>query len=86
MKLAIVGYGKMGRLIEQLAPEYGFSVHACIDIGDDFAELFDIRRAFRKQHLGRPGIVENGSKRLVQFVRDGVRHRARRAGTSNFVQ
>lgn len=26
--LAIVGYGKMGRLIEQLAPEYGFSVRA----------------------------------------------------------
>ncbi len=24
--LAIIGYGKMGRLIEQLAPEYGFSV------------------------------------------------------------
>jgi 4-hydroxy-tetrahydrodipicolinate reductase len=24
-KLAIVGYGKMGRLIEQLAPEFGFS-------------------------------------------------------------
>jgi 4-hydroxy-tetrahydrodipicolinate reductase len=28
MKLAIVGYGKMGRLIEQLAPEYGFTIHA----------------------------------------------------------
>jgi 4-hydroxy-tetrahydrodipicolinate reductase len=26
--LAIVGYGKMGRLIEQLAPEYGFDVRA----------------------------------------------------------
>jgi 4-hydroxy-tetrahydrodipicolinate reductase len=38
MKLAIIGYGKMGRLIEQLAPEYGFSVHARIDIGDDFAQ------------------------------------------------
>ena len=25
-KLAIVGYGKMGRLIEQFAPEYGFTV------------------------------------------------------------
>ncbi len=25
-RLAIVGYGKMGRLIEQLAPEYGFAV------------------------------------------------------------
>ena len=38
MKLAIVGYGKMGRLIEQLAPEHGFSVHARIDIGDDFGQ------------------------------------------------
>ena len=36
MKLAIVGYGKMGRLIEQLAPEYGFTVQARIDLGDDF--------------------------------------------------
>ena len=31
--LAIVGYGKMGRLIDQLAPEYGFSVTARVDIG-----------------------------------------------------
>jgi 4-hydroxy-tetrahydrodipicolinate reductase len=37
VKLAIVGYGKMGRLIEQLAPEYGFTVHAKIDLGDDLA-------------------------------------------------
>ena len=29
--LAIVGYGKMGRLIEQLAPEYGFGVRARFD-------------------------------------------------------
>lgn len=35
MKLAIVGYGKMGRMIETLAPEYGFSVHARIDVNDD---------------------------------------------------
>jgi 4-hydroxy-tetrahydrodipicolinate reductase len=28
MNLAIIGYGKMGRLIEQLAPEYGFAVTA----------------------------------------------------------
>ncbi|HLH40639.1 MAG TPA: dihydrodipicolinate reductase C-terminal domain-containing protein [Bryobacteraceae bacterium] len=33
MKLAIIGYGKMGRLIEQLAPEYDFSIHARIDLG-----------------------------------------------------
>jgi len=31
MNLAIVGYGKMGRLIEQLAPEYGFDVRLKLD-------------------------------------------------------
>jgi len=36
MKLAIIGYGKMGRMVEQLAPEYGLTVEACVDIGDDF--------------------------------------------------
>src|SRR5258705_12096991 len=25
-RLAVVGYGKMGRMIERLAPEYGFTV------------------------------------------------------------
>ena len=29
--LAIVGYGKMGKLIEQLAPEYGFAVKLKLD-------------------------------------------------------
>jgi 4-hydroxy-tetrahydrodipicolinate reductase len=37
MKLAIVGYGKMGRLIDQLAPEAGFDVAARIDAGDEIA-------------------------------------------------
>ena len=31
MNLAIVGYGKMGRLVEQLAPEYGFHVALKLD-------------------------------------------------------
>jgi 4-hydroxy-tetrahydrodipicolinate reductase len=30
-ELAIVGYGKMGKLIEQLAPEYGFTVKLKLD-------------------------------------------------------
>jgi len=38
MKLAIIGYGKMGRLIEKLAPEYGFTSVVAVDIGDDFAK------------------------------------------------
>jgi len=32
MKLALVGYGKMGRMLEQLAPEYGFEVGLILDI------------------------------------------------------
>jgi 4-hydroxy-tetrahydrodipicolinate reductase len=38
MKLAIVGYGKMGRMVEQLAPEYGFKSVVTIDIDDDFTK------------------------------------------------
>src|SRR3954447_17317049 len=30
-RLAIVGYGKMGRLVEQFAPEYGFEVALKLD-------------------------------------------------------
>ena len=30
-RIAIVGYGKMGRLVEQLAPEYGFAVALKLD-------------------------------------------------------
>jgi 4-hydroxy-tetrahydrodipicolinate reductase len=33
--LAIVGYGKMGRLIDQLASEYGFTVTARLDVNRD---------------------------------------------------
>jgi 4-hydroxy-tetrahydrodipicolinate reductase len=38
VKLAIIGYGKMGKLIEQLAPEYGFTVHARLDVNDDLSK------------------------------------------------
>jgi 4-hydroxy-tetrahydrodipicolinate reductase len=35
MKLAIVGYGKMGKLIEQLAPGFGFEVALKLDIDNN---------------------------------------------------
>ncbi len=35
MNLAIVGYGKMGRMIEQLAPEYGFDVKLKLDVDNN---------------------------------------------------
>ena len=34
-QLSIIGYGKMGRLVAQLAPEYDFSIHSKLDISDD---------------------------------------------------
>lgn len=35
MNLAIVGYGKMGRIIERLSPEYGFDVKLRLDIDNN---------------------------------------------------
>ena len=35
MNLAIIGYGKMGRLVETLAHEYGFEVPLRLDIEDN---------------------------------------------------
>jgi 4-hydroxy-tetrahydrodipicolinate reductase len=35
MNLALVGYGKMGRLLEQLAPGYGFTVTVILDEADN---------------------------------------------------
>ena len=35
MNLAIVGYGKMGRMVEQLAGEYGFDVTVKLDIDNN---------------------------------------------------
>ena len=35
MKLALVGYGKMGQLLERLAPEYGFAVTLKLDVNNN---------------------------------------------------
>ena len=37
MNLAIVGYGKMGRLVEDLAPQFGFEVKARLNRGNNGA-------------------------------------------------
>src|SRR5438105_2686430 len=46
-KLAIIGYGKMGKLIDQLAPEFGFEVLSRIDIDrPDKLEAADVAIEF----------------------------------------
>lgn len=37
MKIAIVGYGKMGRMVERAAEAAGHAIHARIDAGDNLA-------------------------------------------------
>src|SRR5579872_1688482 len=59
-KLAIVGYGKMGRMIEQLAPHFDFEIHSRIDIGGDFAAVkgADVAIEFTEPNA----VVENVEK------------------------
>ena len=59
--LAIVGYGKMGRLIEQLAPEYGFTVAARYDV-DRREPLDDIDVAVE---FSAPGAVMSNVEMLA---------------------
>jgi 4-hydroxy-tetrahydrodipicolinate reductase len=47
MNLAIVGYGKMGRLVEQLAPGHGFAVPLKLDIEDNAGGNGITRERFR---------------------------------------
>jgi 4-hydroxy-tetrahydrodipicolinate reductase len=62
MKLAIVGYGKMGRLIEQVAPEFDFTVQCRIDVDEDVrhAEGADVAIEFTA-----PGAVAENVERLA---------------------
>jgi 4-hydroxy-tetrahydrodipicolinate reductase len=46
-RLALVGYGKMGRLIEQLAPEYGFETTLKLDEFNNVDGAGITREAFR---------------------------------------
>jgi 4-hydroxy-tetrahydrodipicolinate reductase len=70
MKLAIVGYGKMGKLIEQLAPEYGFTLHARIDQNDDIrtAHGADVAIEFSTPHAAMANIESLTSLRLPIVV------------------
>lgn len=56
-KLAIVGYGKMGQMVEQLAPEFDFRTHSTVDLKDDLsgAEGADVAIEFTAPHAA----VEN---------------------------
>jgi 4-hydroxy-tetrahydrodipicolinate reductase len=98
-KLAIVGYGKMGRMVEQLAPEYGFAVHSKVDIdgdlnsakGADVAIEFTNPGAVAKNveilcRLGVPVVVgTTGWLNEMDRVREGVeKHNGALVWSPNF--
>ncbi|MEO8024940.1 MAG: dihydrodipicolinate reductase C-terminal domain-containing protein [Bryobacteraceae bacterium] len=65
MKLALVGYGKMGRMLDSLAAEHGFEVVARIDLGDslDLARGADVAIEFSTPEVAVPnllGLAERG--------------------------
>jgi 4-hydroxy-tetrahydrodipicolinate reductase len=85
--LAIVGYGKMGRMIEHLAPEYGFRVTARLDVdreepldGVDVAVEFSTPSAVvgNIERLSRAGISvvvgTTGWYDKLDRVRDVIRN------------
>jgi 4-hydroxy-tetrahydrodipicolinate reductase len=71
MNLAIVGYGKMGRMIEQLAPEYGFEVKLRLDINNNANYEGMTKENFRgidaAVEFSTPGTVLENIDRLAQL-------------------
>jgi len=67
--LAIVGYGKMGRLIDQLAPEYGFTVTARVDVGrDEPLDGVDVAVEFSMPGAVAENVAKIAAKRIPVVV------------------
>jgi 4-hydroxy-tetrahydrodipicolinate reductase len=60
----------MGRLIEQLAPEYGFTVHARVDLNDDFASAAgaDVAVEFTVPHAVAANIEKLAELRVPMVI------------------
>jgi 4-hydroxy-tetrahydrodipicolinate reductase len=71
MNLAIVGYGKMGHIIERLAPEYGFDVKLRLDIDNNANSEGFTESNFRGIHaaveFSTPSTAPENIKRLARL-------------------
>jgi 4-hydroxy-tetrahydrodipicolinate reductase len=71
MNLAIVGYGKMGRMIEQLAPEYGFEVKLRLDVNNNASYEGMTKENFRgidaAVEFSTPGAALENIERLARL-------------------
>src|SRR5262249_32650235 len=67
-RLAIVGYGKMGRMIERLAPEYGFEVTARVSRKENVDGQLLTRDALKADvavEFTRPEMAAENLRRLA---------------------
>ena len=74
--LAIVGYGKMGRLIEQVAPEYGFDVRAKFTRANNLHDAAISRESVRGVDVAveftTSGSAPDNLRRLAALLDDGT--------------
>jgi len=67
--LALVGYGKMGRMIDQFAPEYGFTVTARVDIDrDEPLDNADVAVEFSTPNAVLSNIKKLAARRIPTVV------------------
>lgn len=67
MKLALVGYGKMGRIIEHLAPEYGFDVMQRLDRSNNEGARGITPGADAAIEFSTPDVAVTNLKRLAEL-------------------
>lgn len=71
MNLALVGYGRMGRMVEQLAPEFGFDVKLKLDIENNTNQAGMTQENFQgidaAIEFSVPGVVVGNVERLCRL-------------------
>jgi len=89
MKLLLVGYGKMGRLVEELAPSHGCEVAGKVDVGlDDWSVAADVAVDFSTADALRANFPRYVERTLPVVIgttgwaahADALRAQAERAG------
>ena len=69
MKLLLVGYGRMGRLVEELAPDHGCEVAGRVDIGyDDWSVPADVAVDFSTAEALRGNFARYVERRLSVVI------------------
>ena len=69
MKLLLVGYGKMGRLIEEMAPAHGCQIAGCVDVGTgDWSVPADVAVDFSTAEALRANFARYVERKLPAVI------------------